>query len=263
MLARWIVDAHARGQTFGLRLPGNDIPPQPGDAQRRRCLAAIARFEAPDPRCRLSARKRSAGSPGPWRGWSPRSGRTCCTCRAGSPAFVLAICAWRLIAERRGWRLPGTLLRGVIAAGVTAGVVLGYSTITGLDGGTALLALMSALKLLETRIARDHTVLIFIGWFLCLAVFLYAQDIVDRRLGAADRLAARGGAPAVSRARRRAARRCAVPHDRRHAAEGRAGRARAVPLLSADRGQLLGRAFGGARAVRDSPRRCRPATSRT
>ena len=37
------------GLTFGLRLPGEEIPPQPGDAQRRRCLAAIARFEAPVP----------------------------------------------------------------------------------------------------------------------------------------------------------------------------------------------------------------------
>lgn len=49
VLARWIVDAHARGDTFGLRLPGIDIPPQPGEAQRRRCLAAIAEFEAPEP----------------------------------------------------------------------------------------------------------------------------------------------------------------------------------------------------------------------
>jgi uncharacterized protein (DUF58 family) len=49
VLARWIVDAHASGQTFGLRLPGEDIPPEPGAAQRRRCLAALARFEAPAP----------------------------------------------------------------------------------------------------------------------------------------------------------------------------------------------------------------------
>jgi len=91
--------------------------------------------------------------------------------------FVLAICAWRLLAERHEWRLPGKLTRAVIAIAVTAGVVLSYTTITGLDGGTALLALMSALKLLETRAPRDHTVLIFIGWFLCLAAFLYAQDV--------------------------------------------------------------------------------------
>lgn len=92
-------------------------------------------------------------------------------------AFVLAIAAWRLVAERRAWRLPGAFLRGVVATGVTAGVFFSYATITGLDGGTALLALMSALKLLETRAPRDHVVLIFIGWFLCLASFLYAQDI--------------------------------------------------------------------------------------
>lgn len=49
VLARWILDAHAQGQTFGLRLPSVDIPPEPGESQRRRCLAAIARFEAPAP----------------------------------------------------------------------------------------------------------------------------------------------------------------------------------------------------------------------
>jgi uncharacterized protein (DUF58 family) len=49
VLARWVVDAHALGLTFGLRLPGEDIAPEPGDAQRRRCLAALARFEAPAP----------------------------------------------------------------------------------------------------------------------------------------------------------------------------------------------------------------------
>jgi uncharacterized protein (DUF58 family) len=49
VLARWIVDAHARGETFGLHLPGQQIPPQPGEAQRRRCLAAIAEFQAPEP----------------------------------------------------------------------------------------------------------------------------------------------------------------------------------------------------------------------
>jgi len=49
VLARWIVDAHARGLAFGLRLPGEEIPPAPGDAQRARCLAALARFDAPAP----------------------------------------------------------------------------------------------------------------------------------------------------------------------------------------------------------------------
>jgi len=93
-------------------------------------------------------------------------------------AFVLAIGAWRLLAELRGWRLPSAWTRALIALGVTAAVIATYATITGLDGGTALLALMSALKLLETRSPRDHVVLIFIGWFLCLAAFLYAQGML-------------------------------------------------------------------------------------
>ncbi len=49
VLARWILDAHARGVAFGLRLPGEELPPAPGDAQRARCLAALARFDAPAP----------------------------------------------------------------------------------------------------------------------------------------------------------------------------------------------------------------------
>ena len=92
-------------------------------------------------------------------------------------SLVLAICAWRLLAEQRGWRLPGTPLRALVALAATGGVIASYTTIAGIDAGTALLALMAALKLLETRAPRDHVVLIFIGWFLCLSAFLYAQDI--------------------------------------------------------------------------------------
>jgi hypothetical protein len=36
-------------------------------------------------------------------------------------------------------------------------VYLSYSTITGLDGGTRIARVMSAVKLLETRNARDQT----------------------------------------------------------------------------------------------------------
>jgi uncharacterized protein (DUF58 family) len=49
VLARWIVDAQGQGDAFGLRLPGTEIAPEPGEAQRRRCLAALAEFEPPGP----------------------------------------------------------------------------------------------------------------------------------------------------------------------------------------------------------------------
>ena len=49
VLARWIDDAHGRGEAFGLRLPGTEIPVEPGEAHRRRCLATLAGFGGPEP----------------------------------------------------------------------------------------------------------------------------------------------------------------------------------------------------------------------
>ena len=45
VLARWILDAQGRDEAFGLRLPGIEIEPEPGQSQRRRCLAALAEFD--------------------------------------------------------------------------------------------------------------------------------------------------------------------------------------------------------------------------
>jgi transglutaminase-like putative cysteine protease len=92
-------------------------------------------------------------------------------------ALALAVGLWRLLAERRAWALPGRLLRTTVALLAAAGVIASYRALSGLDAGTALLVLMAALKLLETRTPRDHVVLVFIGWFLCLATFLYRQDL--------------------------------------------------------------------------------------
>jgi len=91
--------------------------------------------------------------------------------------LALGVALWRLAAEHRGWRLPGRWIRTAIALGATAAIAVSYRALTGLDAGTALLVLMASLKLLETRAPRDHVVLVFIGWFLCLATFLYRQDM--------------------------------------------------------------------------------------
>jgi transglutaminase-like putative cysteine protease len=92
-------------------------------------------------------------------------------------ALAASVATWRLIAEHRGWRLPGRWIRATVAVAATVAIALSYRALTGLDAGTALLVLMASLKLLETRTPRDHVVLVFIGWFLCLATFLYRQDI--------------------------------------------------------------------------------------
>jgi len=44
ILCRWVLDAHAGGGAFGLRIPGVVIPPAMGPAHRHRCLAALALY---------------------------------------------------------------------------------------------------------------------------------------------------------------------------------------------------------------------------
>jgi transglutaminase-like putative cysteine protease len=96
------------------------------------------------------------------------------------PAWVSAAFAgalgWRLLAEQRGWALPPPAVRFAAAIAGTLAVLAGYRTLNGLDAGTALLSVMAALKLLETRAPRDHAVLVFVGYLLCLASLLYDQS---------------------------------------------------------------------------------------
>jgi len=44
-LARWVLDAHASGLSFGLRLPGKTVAIGTGDVQRDGCLEALALWE--------------------------------------------------------------------------------------------------------------------------------------------------------------------------------------------------------------------------
>jgi uncharacterized protein (DUF58 family) len=46
-ITRWVLDAHAGGQAYGLRLPGREIPPATGEAQYRKCMEALALFRTP------------------------------------------------------------------------------------------------------------------------------------------------------------------------------------------------------------------------
>ena len=42
-LTRWVLDAHAGGMLYGLKLPGRTLPPNMGEAHLRQCLEALAR----------------------------------------------------------------------------------------------------------------------------------------------------------------------------------------------------------------------------
>ena len=89
---------------------------------------------------------------------------------------ALLTCAiWRYSIEVRRKPVPPALLRASLALACFLGVLYTYSTISGVGPGSALLAIMAALKLLETRQRRDQFVLLFIAIFLVMSSLLREQ----------------------------------------------------------------------------------------
>lgn len=89
---------------------------------------------------------------------------------------TLAVCAvLRLHIERNRKRLPATWIRVVLALGAFIGVLATYDNVSGVGPGSALLVIMAALKLLETRQRRDQFVLLFISIFLMMSSLLREQ----------------------------------------------------------------------------------------
>jgi protein-glutamine gamma-glutamyltransferase len=101
-------------------------------------------------------------------------------------AAALLIVMWRLAATRAGVPLPGVIVRTLLAATVVVAVLARFHTLNGLAAGTALLALMSALKLLETYRRRDRLVLVGAGLFLLLAACLDRQGLARAPLYLAE-----------------------------------------------------------------------------
>jgi uncharacterized protein (DUF58 family) len=48
-LTRWVLDAHAAGLAYGLKLPARALPPKTGEAHLRQCLEALARHGSNTP----------------------------------------------------------------------------------------------------------------------------------------------------------------------------------------------------------------------
>jgi transglutaminase-like putative cysteine protease len=93
------------------------------------------------------------------------------------PVIVLGIIGWRLIAAVKRWQLPSLWLRIPLTLLGFVAVMFSYRQVTGLAAGSALLLVMVAMKLLETRGHRDRAVVIFICYFLLFTAFLREQAI--------------------------------------------------------------------------------------
>ena len=97
------------------------------------------------------------------------------------PVAALILASWRIWAAwrpARSLRLPGTLVRSVLAGLMVLGVLARFHTLNGLSAGTALLILMGASKLLETSSQRDALIVVAVSLFLLLAAVLDRQNLL-------------------------------------------------------------------------------------
>ena len=95
---------------------------------------------------------------------------------------VLVCAAWSFAGIAGRAPLPGKRLKAVLVAGLTVGVLAAFHTLNGLAAGTALLALMGAVKLLETRTRRDRYIVIAVAMCLLLAASLASQELMQAPL---------------------------------------------------------------------------------
>jgi protein-glutamine gamma-glutamyltransferase len=99
---------------------------------------------------------------------------------ASLPVWVLVtivVCAGiRLVLGFRNGGLPPRWLLMTVAGLAIALLWVRFRTFTGLAAGTALLALMAGLKLLETQVKRDFYIITLIIYFLCLAALLNSES---------------------------------------------------------------------------------------
>lgn len=92
--------------------------------------------------------------------------------------LCVAMIAWRLACDIKGWPLPRAPLRIALTAAAIGAVILAYGTIVGREPGVALLAIMLSLKLMEMRSERDAVIVLLLAYFLVATGFLLNQSIL-------------------------------------------------------------------------------------
>ncbi|MEP5567007.1 MAG: DUF3488 and transglutaminase-like domain-containing protein [Halioglobus sp.] len=90
--------------------------------------------------------------------------------------FVAAL--WRIMVYRGRWSFPRWPVKLALILAGSAGILLSFSTLIGLEPTVALLLTAFALKLLESAERKDAYVLLFLGYFVVLTEFLFSQDLL-------------------------------------------------------------------------------------
>lgn len=97
------------------------------------------------------------------------------------PPWVSVVAAllglYRLLAQRRHWRVLRGYTLTALGLGAIAGVLAAFHTLNGTEAGTSLLLLLVMLKLMECKGLRDYFLVVVVAYFLGIANFLYDQTI--------------------------------------------------------------------------------------
>ncbi len=98
------------------------------------------------------------------------------------PPWVIGLCSflllWRAYLNYRGAPLPKRWLLPAIMAACLAGILFEYHTLFGREAGVALLILLSCLKTMELKTARDAMALVFLCCFIMITGFFYSQSML-------------------------------------------------------------------------------------
>ena len=96
------------------------------------------------------------------------------------PFYVLLLIAaftvWSLLIIAGRSKQPGSFLRILLSLAVLASLLVSYGTIFGQEPGTAMLLMLSFLKLFEMKGRRDVLLVIFLGYFLIAMNFFHTQS---------------------------------------------------------------------------------------
>jgi transglutaminase-like putative cysteine protease len=90
--------------------------------------------------------------------------------------LAVLILGWRGLLWWQGRGLPSRWIVILLAFAGIAGVFLAYRNVFGREPGVALLVLLLALKLMESKTGRDALSAVFLGYFLQLALFFDSQS---------------------------------------------------------------------------------------
>ncbi len=168
-----MLESDAAQRAYGLRIPGKEIAPSGGAAHRFACLRALA-----------ALRRRGTAVITERVSYEQLLGISACLALAllahltslplWVPAIVVIACGLiRLGLARRGRGAPpGGVLLIARRARRSPLLFVRFHTFNGLAAGTALLALMAGLKLLETKTQRDIYIITLIIYFVSLAALL-------------------------------------------------------------------------------------------